>query len=156
MSFTIYKLNHKGEEELSYSGTVLERGETYVCVQAIFNFDTMDLGYITLKKGDIFTEWFYTDRWFNVFKVEDIDTVQLKGYYCNLTRPAIISDKTVKADDLALDIFVQPNGNMLILDEDDYDKLPLSETERYQVQQAVNQIKQLVQTRTIPFHEINT
>ena len=155
MSFTIYKLNHQGEEELSYTGDVLEREKTYVCVRAVFGFETMDLGYVILKKGDIFTEWFYTERWFNVFKVADVDTGQLKGYYCNLTRPAIISANAVKADDLALDIFVQPDGTLLILDEDDYEDLPLTETERHQVQQAINEIKQLVQTRSTPFHDIN-
>lgn len=153
MSFTIYKLNHLGEEVLHYSAEVVERGENYVCLRAMFGFETRNLGYVTLKKGDIFTEWFYTDRWYNVFKVEDIDTGQLKGYYCNITRPAVISETFVKADDLALDIFVHPNGKIRMLDEDEYDDLPLSDEERRNVHQAIQQIEHLVQSSITPFHD---
>lgn len=156
MSFTIYKLNHFGVEKLSYSGQVIERGADYVCVSAIFAFETMSLDYVTLKKGDIFTEWFYSERWYNVFKVEDVDTGELKGYYCNLTRPAIITENAVRADDLALDMFVQPNGNLILLDEDEYAALPLSDEERQCVQQAIQEVEQLVDQRLKPFHDINS
>jgi|SRR5690606_14893507 len=154
MSFTIYKLNHLGEEVLDYSGELVERAENYVCLRAMFGFETRNLGYVTLKKGDVFTEWFYTDRWYNVFKVEDADTGQLKGYYCNITRPASISETSVKADDLALDVFVHPNGKIRILDEDEYDDLPLSDEERRNVQQAIQQIEYLIQNAITPFHDL--
>lgn len=156
MSFTVYKLNHLGEEDLHYSGDVVERGENFVCVRAIFAFETRDLGYVTLKKGDLFTEWFYTDRWYNVFKVEDADTGELKGYYCNITRPAIISESDVKADDLELDLFAHPNGKILILDEDEYNELPLSDEERQNVQGAIQQIEQLVRNKRSPFHDLKS
>lgn len=155
MSFTVYKLNHLDEEELHYTGEVLDRSPRHVCIRAIFSFDTMVLPYVTLKKGDIFTEWFYTNRWYNIFRVEDVDTGELKGFYCNITRPAIISDNSVRAEDLALDVFVKPNGAILLLDEDDYAALNLDQKEQQAVQDAVAEIKALVVTRTTPFDHLD-
>jgi uncharacterized protein len=153
-NFTVYKLNHRGEIELSYQGEVLEHGANFVCVRAPFTFATRDLGYVILKTGDIFTEWFYSDKWYNVFRVQDGDSGALKGYYCNLTRPAIISQNDVKADDLALDVFVRVDGSTLLLDEDEYNELPLSDDERAQVQAAVAEIQRLVKRATSPFNDL--
>jgi len=154
MSFTVYKLNYRGEEELSYTGEVIERGEHHVCIRATYRFATRDLGYMTLRKGDHFTEWFYDDRWYNIFRITDVESGMLKGFYCNLTRPAQITETHVKADDLALDIFVKPDGEWLLLDEEEYEALQLPESERAQVQQAIEQIKFRVQQRKAPFDEI--
>ena len=154
--FTVYKLNTLGETELSYQGEVIERGENFVCIRAPFTFATRDLGYVILKTGDIFTEWFYSDKWYNVFRVEDVDSGALKGYYCNLTRPAIISENDVKAEDLALDVFVKPDGSTLLLDEDEYNALPLTENERTQVGKAVEEIQKLVSEAVTPFEDLAT
>lgn len=154
MNFTVYKLDAHGREDLHYQGEVIERGENYVCVRAIFRPQTSDLGYMLLKQGDIFTEWFYTDRWYNIFKIEDIDTGNFKGFYCNLTRPAIISENSVKADDLELDVFVTPSGDTLLLDEDEYEALALSDEERQHVENAVLQLHQLVENRQPPFENL--
>ncbi|MDQ7028236.1 MAG: DUF402 domain-containing protein [Anaerolineae bacterium] len=152
--FTVIKCNHRGETVLSYQGEIVVRGENYVCVRALFTFSSRDLGYVALKTGDIFTEWFYSDKWYNVFRVQDVDSGALKGYYCNLTRPAVISANSVKADDLALDIFVKPNRNILLLDEDEYNDLPLSDDERKQVQAAIDEIYSLVKQAIAPFDEL--
>ena len=89
-----------------------------------------------------------------LFRVQDVDSGALKGYYCNLTRPAQISETDVKADDLDLDIFVKPDGEILVLDEEDYNKLPLSDVERAAVQGTVEEIYQRVAKREAPFDEI--
>lgn len=152
---TVIKNDADGNEELSYTGIVREQGENFVRLDAIFQFSDRDLGYIHIRKGDLFTEWFYDDRWYNVFRVQDVETEQLKGWYCNITRPADITDTHVSADDLALDVFVYPDGRTLILDEDEFADLDLTDTDRQQAWDAVETIKQLVASRTSPFDEIS-
>lgn len=152
--FMVIKCDASGHQELSYMGTVRERGENYICIDAIFQFSDRDLGYIKLCKGDLFTEWFYSDRWYNIFRVQDVQTGKLKGWYCNITRPAVIRDTEVSADDLALDVFVYPDGNTLLLDEDEFAELVLSDTDRQHAWDAVEQIKHLVESRLVPFNEI--
>lgn len=154
MSFTVHKLNHLGEEKLQYSGEVLERGEHFVCIQALFSFGDMELGYVTLRQGDIFTEWFYDNRWYNVFRIEDVDSNELKGYYCNLTRPAQIGKENVKAEDLALDLFVKPDGTTILLDEDEYQSLHLAQDEQKEIQAALNELYALVKIAKFPFDDL--
>jgi len=152
MTFTVYKLNHLGEEEIKYTAQVLERSANHICIRAAFSAETRDLGYMILKKGDIFTEWFYSNQWYNIFRIDDVDNGIFKGFYCNLTRPAIITQNSVKAEDLALDLFIHPHGETIMLDEDEYADLSLSDTERQQVQHALKHLKQRIQARAAPFN----
>ena len=63
------------------------------------------------------TEWFYSDRWYNVFRLEDVDDDRLKGWYCNIGRPARLGKAVVAYDDLALDVFVTPEGGVTVLQQ---------------------------------------
>ncbi len=154
MTFTVVKCNANGEEVLRYTGDVLERGETSICVRAIFQIEEADIGVAVFRQGDVFTEWFYSNRWYNVFKIESADTGQLKGWYCNITRPAVITDTFVRADDLALDVFINPAGETFILDEREFNALDLTATERASAQNAVSLILQAVSARQPPFDVI--
>src|SRR6185436_13351210 len=104
----IHKLNHESEETLRYPGRVLARDQRSVILEAFFSREPMELGYVTLKPGDRFVEYFYSEGW-----------------YSNITRPADIAENHVRAEDLALDYFVQPAGREFILDEDEFITLPL-------------------------------
>lgn len=149
---TVVKRDHAGKAVFQYDGEVVARGETWVCLEARFQRDTFDAGYMVYRRGDLFMEWFYTDRWYNVFRIQDARDETLKGWYCNITRPAEIGETVVAADDLALDVFVSPDGAILILDEDEFAALPLGEAERHAAHKAVEAIRQLVAARQSPFN----
>ncbi len=149
---TVIKFDAAGDEVLRYDGRVLERGLTSVCLRAIFRHETADLGFVRFVRGDVFTEWFYTDRWYNVFRIEDRETRRLKGWYCNLTRPAEISEEIACSVDLALDVFVLPNGECRLLDEDEFAALELSPQDRAAVWAAVEEIQTLAAQRAAPFN----
>ena len=153
--YKVIKRDADGNDELSYTGKVVDRGENFVCVDAIFAFSDRDLGYIHLRKGDHFREWFFSDRWFNIFRVQDVHSGRLKGWYCNITRPAQIQDTQVAADDLALDIFVYPKGRTLLLDEAEFEHLELSDSDKQFAQDAVDTIMTMVSHHDYPFDEID-
>lgn len=155
MIFTIYKRDEHGQDVLNYTGELIDRGEGWVCIKAPFGFATRDLGYILLKHGDWFTEWFYTDCWYNIFRIDDVDTGVLKGWYCNITRPAEIHETYAASDDLALDLFIHPNGEIRMLDEDEYEALSLTADEHEAVTAAVEEIRRRVAQRDGPFEAIS-
>ena len=68
---TIIKRDALGRDELSYQGVLREICGEYVCIEAEFGFADRDLGYVQLRRGDVFREWFFRDRWFNIFRVSD-------------------------------------------------------------------------------------
>ena len=122
-AFTVVKRDAAGKFELSYDGVLVERNESFVCIDAVFALEDRDLGYVKLRRGDRFREWFFADQWFNIFRVQDGDTGALKGWYCNITRPPVITAASVTADDLVLDVFVFPDGRTLLLDEGEFARL---------------------------------
>jgi len=153
-AFTVIKLDARGDYELSYEGVLRERTDAFICVDAEFKFSDRDLGYIKLRRGDRFREWFYADRWFNIFRVRDGETSALKGWYCNITRPPVIEARQVAAEDLCLDVFVHPDGRTLLLDEEDFAELNLPKDDVEKAWQAVDAIRRLVEKRLPPFDEI--
>lgn len=151
---TVIKRDACGKTELAYDGVLVERNDRFVCIDAVFALDDRDLGYVHLRRGDRFREWFYAGQWFNIFRVCDRDSGALKGWYCNITRPPFIADTSVTAEDLALDVFVYPDGRTLILDEAEFARLGLSESENKKAWQAVRLIETWARRRLPPFDEI--
>ncbi len=58
------------------------------------------------------------------------------------------------AEDLALDLWVAPDGEMLVLDEDEFAALSLSPTEREAAQAALAELQAMVERRMGPFDKI--
>jgi predicted RNA-binding protein associated with RNAse of E/G family len=147
----VRKLDFDGEEKIRYAGRMLERTASSVVLEAFFSRERMELGYVTLKPGDRFVERFYADRWYNVFAVYDVDDGRLKGWYCNITRPALIADGQVSAVDLALDVWIAPDGSALVLDEDEFAALPLASEEKAAARAALDGLRSLAAARAGPF-----
>lgn len=116
----VVKLNPQGEETWRYEGTVLERGETWVVLEAFFDREDRFFMDTTLKRGDRFVETYYADRWYNIFEIHDRDNQELKGYYCNISSPAQFMDGRIEYTDLFLDLWVSPDGIQTLLDEDEF------------------------------------
>lgn len=123
----ILKKNLADEVTWQYDSEVLRRDKNSITVEAFFNRDDMPFQEIVLKRNDRFVETFFTDKWYNIFEIYDRDDGKLKGWYCNITKPAVIEDGHVSYVDLALDLWVSANGKQTVLDEDELDELNLRE-----------------------------
>jgi hypothetical protein len=118
---TIHKLDGRGEV-VRYTGAVVERlaDADGVRVEARWERPPLDLGYVRFEPGDRFVEWFYRDRWYNVFEIHAAGTGALKGWYCNVAAPATIEPGRIAYRDLLLDLWVGADGSALVLDEDEF------------------------------------
>jgi predicted RNA-binding protein associated with RNAse of E/G family len=134
----------------------LDRGPTWVQLEAFFNRADAHTAYHTFRHGDRFVEWFYSDRWYNVFEMHDADDDHLTGWYCNITRPARLEAAAIYADDLALDVFIAPDGTITVLDEDEFDALPLDEATRSQARAALDELQQRIAVRAAPFDAVTS
>lgn len=123
----VQKKNPNGEVTYEYEGSLLARDENSITLEALFDREDMPFMDVVLKKGDRFVEHYYTDRWYNIFAVHDRDDGSIKGWYCNIGKPAVIENGVVSYVDLALDLWVSVNGKQTVLDEDEFEKLGLDE-----------------------------
>lgn len=79
-----------------------------------------DFGFVRFEPGDVFTEHFWRSRWYAVKEVRDAAGA-LKGWYCDVTRPAGLADGVLVVEDLDLDLWVPADGGeVLRLDEDEF------------------------------------
>ena len=149
-AITVYKLDHHGREVWRYPARVLARDAHSIRLEGFFNRDDTRVADAVFKRGDRLVETFYSDRWYNVFAVYDGDDGALKGWYCNVTRPATITDAAVSSDDLALDVWVSPEAAVTVLDEDEFATLELNDDDRAAAQRALRQLLQLAESGLLP------
>ena len=122
----VQKKNLSGEVTVEYEGDVLRRNENSVTLEALFTREDMPFMDVIFKKGDRFVEYYFTDRWYNIFTIHDREDGKVKGWYCNIGKPAEIEDGIVSYVDLALDLWVSAEGKQTVLDEDEFEALALS------------------------------
>ena len=148
---TVHKLDDRGREVWRYSGTVVRRDDSSVMLVALFDRDDVEFHGLHIQRGDRFIETFYRDRWYNIFAIYDGDNNRLKGWYCNITRPANIEEEHVYAEDLALDLIVLPNGSMHVLDEDEFAQLELHPDEHANALRTLRHLQSLAGDSKAPF-----
>src|SRR5512137_1440195 len=139
---------------IAYEGLVLERTPDTIVLEAPFNRETMDLGYAVFEHHDRFVERFYTDRWYNIFEIHSVHDDHLKGWYCNIVQPASFNADTLEQVDLALDVWIDPDGSYRVLDQAEFDALPLDPATRRQAQRAVGELIYLLYHHVEPFTSI--
>ncbi|MEA3326291.1 MAG: DUF402 domain-containing protein [Chloroflexota bacterium] len=146
---TIIKLDIHHQETWRYEGRILDRNDKSLLIEAFFNRDDLPFHGIMLKRNDRFLERYYQDRWYNIFEIHDREDDHLKGWYCNITKPAEFSQGELAYVDLALDLLVYPDRHYLVLDEDEFDALAIDETIRQAAHQALNELISLVKNKNL-------
>ena len=117
----LVRLVKSGREKVRYDATVLSDDGVRVTVTAPWSLpDVRDFGFVRFAPGDLFTEHYWRDRWYAVKEVRDAGG-GLKGWYCDITRPVVVSGATLVSEDLDLDLWVSADGSdVRRLDEDEF------------------------------------
>jgi|SRR5436189_1633642 len=143
----IIKLDPTGARKTLYAGELFASLANGVIIKATWTRSDYDLGYTRFETGDQFVEYYYTDRWFNIFAVANKEGVH-KGWYCNIAEPARISTDTIAQVDLYLDVWINPVGETLILDEDEFEAATvLSARQRAGARQGLQELLQMLKAR---------
>ncbi len=154
-TLTVKKLNLNRELVIAYEGTVIARTADTIVLEACFQRETLDLGYAVFEHHDRFVEHFFADRWYNIFEIHSVQDDHLKGWYCNIAQPAVFGENVIEQIDLALDVWIDPDGAYRVLDQDEFAALELDRATRLRAQQAVNELIYLLYHRAAPFTSIN-
>jgi uncharacterized protein len=120
----VRKLRPDGSEVFAWDGEVLCCDQEGIVLRAEFNVDVVELGFTTFRRGDVFIEFYYWQHYYNVFQISSPDG-ELKGWYANLGLPAELDSERgdLSYVDLGLDVWARPDGEYVVLDEDDLEAL---------------------------------
>jgi len=120
----VRKLKPDGKLDYAWSGVVLRCDASGIVLRAEFNVDLVEREWATFRRGDVFVEFYYFDRWYNVFQISAPDGT-LKGWYANVGLPAALNADAGELEyvDLALDVWTDPNGKFVMLDQEEFEHL---------------------------------
>ncbi|GGY00306.1 DUF402 domain-containing protein [Streptomyces anandii] len=119
-----------GRTKIRYPAELLADDGTRIAVRASWAGEGVrDFGFVRFEPGDVFTEYYWRDRWYSVKEVRD-GRGALKGWYCDVTRPATRAGARLVVEDLDLDLWRSADGrDVRRLDEDEFAESGLSRTD---------------------------
>ncbi|MBT2422164.1 DUF402 domain-containing protein [Streptomyces sp. ISL-22] len=117
-----------GRTKIRYAAELIADDGTRIAVRAPWSGDGVrDFGFVRFEPGDVFTEYYWRDRWYAIKEVRDAKGT-LKGWYCDITRPATLSGTELVVEDLDLDLWRSADGtDVRRLDEDEFAESGLAE-----------------------------
>lgn len=115
------RLVKEDREKIRYTADVVADDGEHLVVRAPWaGTVARDFGFVRFEQGDVFTEHYWRGRWYSVKEVRDAAGV-LKGWYCDVARPAVARGAALEVADLDLDLWVPADGGPpLRLDEDEF------------------------------------
>ncbi|MBA2812314.1 DUF402 domain-containing protein [Streptomyces sp. KM273126] len=137
-----------GRTKIRYPAELLHDDGTRVTVRAPWAGEGVrDFGFVRFEPGDVFVEHYWRDRWYAVKEVRD-GAGTLKGWYCDITRPAGVSatpsGTELVVEDLDLDLWRSADGSAVLrLDEDEFAASGLARTDPGAASAAVAALDEL-------------
>ncbi|KMS89302.1 MULTISPECIES: DUF402 domain-containing protein [Streptomyces] len=127
-----------GRTKIRYPAELLGDDGNRIAVRAPWaGSGVRDFGFVRFEPGDVFTEYYWRDRWYSVKEVRAADG-SVKGWYCDVTRPALRSGTELVVEDLDLDLWRSADGrDVRRLDEDEFAESGLAETDPQAASAAV-------------------
>ncbi len=109
-----------------------------------------------IQAGTLSYEYYWFDRWYNVFRFHEPDGA-LRNYYCNINMPPKFTGGVLSYVDLDIDVFVSKNFEAAVWDMDEFNE----NAARYKypddiittAQETLGQVLHLIEGRAFPFYE---
>ncbi len=151
---TVRVHKYDGSEHKSWTARVLKEDGTLLVLDAEFAEEVQHDLLGTIARGTKSIEYYWLDRWYNVFCFLHPDG-SLRNYYCNVNIAPGFDGQVLSYVDLDIDILVQTDFSYAILDLDEFEEnakrygYPNTVVENAQL--AVQQLVQLIENRSFPF-----
>ena len=143
-------LTKAGRTKIRYPAEVLTEDGARLSVRAPWAAEGVrDFGFVRFEPGDVFTEYYWRDRWYSVKEVRGASGA-LKGWYCDITRPATLTGTELVVEDLDLDLWRSADGgDVRRLDEDEFAESGLAERDPEAAAAAVTALDELEAFATV-------
>lgn len=153
-TITVRTFKYNGDLHRHWLAHISRREDSLIVLDAKFEEEIQHPLLGTIGLGTISIEYYWLDRWYNIFRFLQ-PTGDIRYYYCNINVPPAFDGNTLSYIDLDIDILVMPDFSYRILDEDEFDEnaarfnYPLDVQQRSR--QALNEIVELIELRKFPF-----
>jgi hypothetical protein len=147
-------LKYDGREHRRWPARIAKAVGPLIVLDAVFDEEIEHELLGNVSSGTISTEYYWLDRWYNVFRFSSADWV-LQKFYCNINTPPQFDGRILSYIDLDIDVVVEPDLTYRILDEDDFEQNAKSyaypEEIRANARRALAALIGLIESRSFPF-----
>ena len=152
----VRSLKYDGRVHREWRTALVRREGSLVVVEGAFESEVRHAHLGTLRRGTLSREFYWTDRWYSIFRFSDTPG-ELRYYYCNVNRPAEFDGRLLTFVDLDIDVLVAPDFTYRVLDEDEFElhaaRYDYPPEVREQVPRALRELLGLIERRDFPFNE---
>lgn len=135
---------------------LVTQSSSLIIVRGNFASDVEHPGLGKILRDTISTEYYWTDRWYNVFRFQE-PSGKFRNYYCNIQMPASFDGKVIDYVDLDIDLVAGPDMSYRVLDCEEF----LGNSKKYSypddviqnAKTALGEMVLMIQTRQFPFLE---
>ena len=153
---TVRVLKYDGTEYRRWEARVKRRDGALIVLDAEFEIEVRHDSLGTIPKGTRTIEYYWLDRWYNMFEfLKDDGSTRL--FYCNVNTPPTIAGDVLTYIDLDIDILVEPDLSYQVLDLDEFtanaQRYGYSDETKQQAQNALTQLKEMIEVCQFPFQK---
>lgn len=145
---------YDGRVHRRWSGRLARRSGSLLVLEAVFEEEIRHPLLGTIRPGTLSTEYFWTERWYSIFRFRQ-PTGELRNYYCNVQMPPRLEGRLLSFIDLDIDVLVAPDLTYEVLDEEEFTAhaalYQYPEEVRRQARAAVPELISLINGRRFPF-----
>ena len=149
-------LKYDGREHRRWPARIAKTEGSLLVLDAVFDEEIKHELLGTISSGTISTEYYWLDRWYNVFRFSDSNQT-LQNFYCNINQPPSFDGRVLSYIDLDIDVLVAPDFTYKILDVDDFEENATRYAYPDEVQanarRALAELISLIKARAFPFNE---
>ena len=147
-------MKYDGAEHRRWDASLARQDGSLIVLDAAFDIDVLHEQLGQIGRGTRTIEYYWLDRWFNIFRFLESDGTT-KLFYCNVNTPPAISAGVLSYIDLDIDVLVQPDFSFQILDLDEFATNALRygypEPIKNQAQRSVDELVAMIEKRQFPF-----
>jgi len=134
----------------SWPARLLESRDDRIVLLGEFDRDINHPELGIIRRGTRSREFFFTDRWYNIFEFTE-SSGELRNFYCNLAMPPTFEDSILRYVDLDIDVLVAPDGTVKVLDLDEFyenaERFSYSEEVKHRTEAALRELLELIERR---------
>jgi uncharacterized protein len=143
-----------GEIHRSWKADFIENRDSLFVFVGEFDEEIRHSKLGVIRRGTISYEYYWLDRWFNVFKFYEPDG-GLRNFYCNLNMPPSFENNVLDYIDLEIDVLVSKNFEVEILDREEFDEnsklFGYSDDLIAKTFETLNELLKIIEMRAFPF-----
>lgn len=139
----------------SWKAELIEQNDSLLVFVGEFEKEVTHPNLGVIRRGTISYEFYWLDRWYNIFRFHEPDGA-LRNFYCNVNMLPTLENGVLDYVDLDIDILVWKDFKYEILDADEfaenYQKYSYSENLKQTVASSVKELINLIENRKYPFN----